>query len=109
MEQWEVTVNRRAQAAVYSRYAYYKDDLQTAINKPRWLLGRTWGNASESLKLESRFSDSYEESLTEKGHEFEWLKPLDSVVGHAGALVLYPSSKIEGATDPRSDGKAARI
>ena len=99
----------QTQAAVYSRYAYYEDDLQTAINKPRWLLGRTWGNASESLKLESRFSDSYEEILTEKGHEFEWLKPLDSVVGHAGALVLYPSSKIEGATDPRSDGKAAGI
>ncbi len=27
--------------------------------------------------------------------------------GIAGALVLYPSKKIEGAYDPRSDGKAS--
>ncbi|BCN94344.1 gamma-glutamyltransferase [Thiomicrorhabdus immobilis] len=97
----------QTQATVFSRYAYYGDDLQTAINKPRWLLGRTWGNASESLKLESRFPDFFAGELQEKGHEFEWLNPVDSAVGHAGALVLYPSSKIEGATDPRSDGKAA--
>ena len=97
----------QTQAAVYSRYAYYEDDLQTAINKPRWLLGRTWGNSSESLKLESRFPAAYGPSLMKKGHAFEWLSPLDSAVGHAGALVRYPSSRIEGAYDPRSDGKAS--
>lgn len=97
----------QTQAAVFSRYAYYDEDLQTAINQPRWLLGRTWGNASESLKLESRFPENYASELQRKGHDFEWLGPLDSSVGHAGALVRHPSLKIEGAFDPRSDGKAA--
>jgi gamma-glutamyltranspeptidase/glutathione hydrolase len=97
----------QTQAAVYSRYAYYGDDLQTAINKPRWLLGRTWGNSSESLKLESRFSDKYKVALLEKGHDIELLLPFDSAVGHAGALVFHPSKKIEGAYDPRSDGNAS--
>lgn len=97
----------QTQAAVFSRYAYYAEDLQTAINQPRWLLGRTWGNTSESLKLESRFPDEYAAELQRRGHDFEWLDSLDSSVGHAGALVRHPSSKIEGAFDPRSDGKAA--
>ena len=97
----------QTQAVVFSRYAYYNEDLQTAINNPRWLLGRTWGNSSESLKLESRFPDSYHSHLSEKGHDFEWLSPLDSAVGHAGALVRHTSSTIEGAYDPRSDGKAS--
>lgn len=97
----------QTQAAVFSRYAYYYEDLQTAINKPRWLLGRTWGNSSESLKLESRFPGNYHSLLQEKGHDFEWLSPLDSAVGHAGALVRHTTSKIEGAYDPRSDGKAS--
>jgi gamma-glutamyltranspeptidase/glutathione hydrolase len=29
--------------------------LQESISRPRWLLGRTWGQTSDSLKLEGRF------------------------------------------------------
>jgi len=97
----------QTQAAVFSRYAYYDEDLQTTINNPRWLLGRTWGNSSESLKLESRITDEYIESLKSKGHDIEMLSPLDSAVGHAGALVHFPSKEIKGAFDPRSDGKVS--
>lgn len=97
----------QTQAAVFSRYAYYNEDLQTSINNPRWLLGRTWGNSSQSLKLESRFSKEIQEELIKKGHDVEILSALDSAVGHAGALVYHPSKTIEGAYDPRSDGKAS--
>lgn len=97
----------QTQAAIFSRYAYYQEDLQTAINNPRWLLGRTWGNSSETLKLESRISTKCIEELKNKGHEVEILSSLDSAVGHAGALVYNPSKIIEGAFDPRSDGKTS--
>jgi gamma-glutamyltranspeptidase/glutathione hydrolase len=97
----------QTQAAIFSRYAYYDEDLQTSINNPRWLLGRTWGNSSESLKLESRISDECKKELLNKGHEIEMLSALDSAVGHAGALVNHPSQKKEGAFDPRSDGKVS--
>lgn len=97
----------QTQAAVFSRYAYYNEDLQTSINNPRWLLGRTWGNSSQSLKLESRFDGKLINDLKDKGHDVEILSELDSAVGHAGALVVHPSKKIEGAFDPRSDGKAS--
>jgi oxamate amidohydrolase len=97
----------QTQAAIFSRYAYYDEDLQTAINNPRWLLGRTWGNSSESLKLESRFDEKLIEELKAKGHDVEILTELDSAVGHAGALVYDTSKIIKGAFDPRSDGKAS--
>ena len=97
----------QTQAAVFSRYAYYEEDLSACINNPRWLLGRTWGNSSQSLKLESRFDTKIIEELKQKGNELEILESLDSAVGHAGAIVLHPSKKIEGAYDPRSDGKAS--
>jgi gamma-glutamyltranspeptidase/glutathione hydrolase len=97
----------QTQAAIFSRYAYYNEDLQTCINNPRWLLGRTWGNSSQSLKLESRFDEKLIEELKAKGHDVEILGEFDSAVGHAGALVYDKSKTIKGAFDPRSDGKAS--
>jgi len=97
----------QTQAALFSRYAYYNEDLQTSISNPRWLLGRTWGNSSQSLKLESRFDEELIKELKNKGHDVEILGELDSAVGHAGALVYDTTKTIKGAFDPRSDGKAS--
>jgi len=43
----------QTQAAVFSRYALFNQPLQTAVTAPRWLLGRTWGEQSTTLKLET--------------------------------------------------------
>ena len=45
----------QTQAAVFTRYARFGQPLQQAVSAPRWLLGRTWGDVSTSLKLENRF------------------------------------------------------
>ncbi len=45
----------QTQAALFTRYALYGEDLQEAISAPRWLLGRTWGESRTALRLESRF------------------------------------------------------
>jgi gamma-glutamyltranspeptidase/glutathione hydrolase len=82
-------------------------DAQSALNAPRWLLGRTWGDASETLKLEARFEMGVARALREWGHEVEILDPYDEAVGHAGAIVRYKSGALEGGADPRSDGGVA--
>ena len=41
------------------------------------------------------------------GHDAELIGPFDEVMGHAGALVIYPDGLMEGAADPRSDGQVA--
>jgi gamma-glutamyltranspeptidase len=97
----------QTQAAVFSRYAVFGQQLQRAVSAPRWLLGRTWGSMSETLKLESRFPSAVIEELRRRGHEVEVLAEFDETMGHAGALVRHASGGLEGGFDPRGDGAVA--
>jgi len=96
----------QTQATIFSRYAYQNENLQTAINNPRWLLGKTWGEETTSLKIENRFSDEVYKKLKSLGHNIEKIGDFDEMMGHAGAIVRHPSGLIEGAFDHRSDGAA---
>jgi oxamate amidohydrolase len=97
----------QTQAAVFSRYGFFGQGLQQAVTAPRWLLGRTWGSQSTTLKLESRFPAELAERLAAAGHDVEIVEPFSELMGHAGALVHHPDGLIEGAADPRSDGTVA--
>jgi gamma-glutamyltranspeptidase/glutathione hydrolase len=94
----------QTQAALFSRYARFGVDLQEAISAPRWLLGRTWGDQSTTLKLEDGFAEGLYTQLAEAGHDVERVGPLTATMGHAGAVVRLPEGSFIGATDPRSDG-----
>jgi gamma-glutamyltranspeptidase/glutathione hydrolase len=97
----------QTQATVFTRYAVFGQALQQAVSAPRWLLGRTWGQSSESLKLESRFPAAIAEGLRALGHEVDIIGDFDETVGHAGAIVRTPQGVFEGAFDPRSNGIVA--
>ena len=100
----------QTQAAVFTRYARFGQPLQQAVSAPRWLLGRTWGDQSTTLKLESRFDLDLVLALRDAGHAVEMLPDAFSdIMGHAGALVRNPDGLIEGAADPRSDGTVAAL
>lgn len=94
----------QTQSAVFSRYAMFGEKLQAAVTAPRWLLGKTWGEETMTLKLESRFAPELIAALREAGHNVEVLPSFTSTMGHAGAIVLNADGTFEGATDPRSDG-----
>jgi gamma-glutamyltranspeptidase/glutathione hydrolase len=96
----------QTQAAVFSRYAMFGQGLQAAVTAPRWLLGKTWGDDSVSLKLERRFDPALCDALKAAGHNVELVDEYFSVMGHAGALVRRSNGVLEGASDPRSDGAA---
>lgn len=97
----------QTQAAIFTRYARFGVGIQDAITRPRWLLGRTWGEPSVTLKLEDRFPTNLLASLAAAGHAVEPVAPFTALMGHAGALVRHPDGVFEGATDPRSDGQVA--
>jgi gamma-glutamyltranspeptidase/glutathione hydrolase len=80
---------------------------QAAIEAPRWLLGRTWGQTSDTLKLESRFAPEVVAELRRRGHDVELVQPYDEIVGHAGCIVRHSDGTFEGGADPRSDGSVA--
>ena len=97
----------QSQSAVFTRYALYGMSPQAAITAPRWLLGRTWGQVTDTLKLEARFSASVIDELRRRGHDVEVLKEFDETMGHAGAIVRHANGSLEGGFDPRSDGAVA--
>jgi len=97
----------QTQAALFSRYARFGVDLQQAISAPRWLLGRTWGEQSTTLKIEDGFAPDLYERLAAAGHDVERVGALTATMGHAGAVVRLADGSFQGASDPRSDGEAA--
>lgn len=99
----------QTQAAVYTRYVMYGEDLQAAVSAPRWLLGRTWGDVSINLKVESRFDPKLIEALKAAGHDVHVVDAYTGMMGHAGAVCVHANGLIEGATDPRADGICAAV
>lgn len=96
----------QVQSALFTRYVNYSMDLQEALNAPRWLLGRAWGETSNTLKLENRFPMEVLETLANMGHPVEVVGAYEEIMGHAGAVVRHANGVYESATDPRSDGAA---
>lgn len=94
----------QTQAAIFTRHVLFGQDLQAAVTAPRWLLGRTWGAESTTLKLEDRFDAGLIGALRAAGHAVEIVPAFSDAMGHAGAIVRRPDGTLEGATDPRSNG-----
>ena len=97
----------QTQAALFTRHVQFRQPLDEAIDRPRWLLGRTWGSTTTTLRLESRFDGNLVDRLLSAGHEIDVLSEAYSdIMGHAGAVVLHANGTLEGAHDPRADGGA---
>jgi len=103
----------QTQAAVFSRYGWQGTALADAIAQPRWLLGRTWGEDSTSLKIEEGFNEALYATLRNAGHVVERVSANNAMMGHAGAIVMGADTSenawFEGASDPRCDGRAAGL
>src|SRR5260370_40063683 len=83
--------------SVFARAVLYREPLEEAIDRPRWLLGRTWGSPRTNLRLEARFPASLVEQLAAAGHDVELLDESHSdLMGHAGAVVVHPNGMLEG-------------
>src|SRR5437660_1152259 len=97
----------QTQAIVFTRHLQFHEPLEQAIDRPRWLLGRTWGSPRTNLRLEGRIGAALPARPADAGHDVEMLDAAYSdLMGHAGAVVLHPDGSLEGAHDPRADGGA---
>jgi gamma-glutamyltranspeptidase/glutathione hydrolase len=100
----------QTQAALFTRHVLYRVPLEQAVDRPRWLLGRTWGSEQTNLRMESRHDGGLIDRLLSAGHDVEVLDaPYSDTMGHAGAVVLHANGTLEGVHDPRADGGAAGV
>jgi gamma-glutamyltranspeptidase/glutathione hydrolase len=86
----------QTQAAIFTRYILQGVPLQESISRPRWLLGRTWGQTSDSLKLEGRFPPMHRPPAG-AGSRRGGAGRFSEAMGHAGAIVRHPNGLFEGA------------
>lgn len=95
------------QAQVFFRHVAYGQSVAEALDRPRFLFGKTWGKPSATLKVENRFDGHLLEQLDRAGHEIELVdKPYADMFGHAGLLVRNLKGAIAAGHDPRADGGA---
>ncbi len=94
----------QTQSAILTRMVDYGMDPQTAIDCPRWVWGRTWGEETEELKLEARIPRQVREALARAGHQVSVVGDYDGVAGHAQAIMIGEGGRLYGGSDPRSDG-----
>jgi gamma-glutamyltranspeptidase len=98
------------QAILFSRHINFRQPLDAALDRPRFVAGRTWGAPQTSLFVESRFDGNLIEALIAAGHDVVQLaEPHAGMMGHAGAAVLHRNGTLEAAHDPRADGGAAGV
>ena len=95
----------QTQAALVTRLVDHGLGPQAAVEAPRWLLGRTWGEASKALRLESRFDGDVADSLRRRGHDVKLVEPWSDLTGHAQVIRLEDDG-LSGGSDPRADGAA---
>ncbi|MFC5648548.1 gamma-glutamyltransferase [Paenibacillus solisilvae] len=96
----------QTQTAIITRMIDYGMDPQQAINEPRWVWGRTWGENTSDLKIENRVDVQTIELLKKAGHEVKVVTDFDGVMGHAQAIRIDEQGFLSGGVDPRGDGLA---
>lgn len=94
----------QTQACLFSRYVYQQMSLSESVSKPRWLLGRTWGDSNNNLRLEEQLYQTYQQVLSALGHDVTGVSNNNELMGHAGAIVVNAMGASSATSDPRSDG-----
>ena len=93
--------------AVVTRYVDFNHDVQTAVDNPRWLYGRTWGDTTRALRVENRFDEEVFAWLRKRGHQVEITEAWCDFMGHAAAIkVDHRTGVLSGAADARGEGIA---
>jgi gamma-glutamyltranspeptidase/glutathione hydrolase len=96
----------QTQAAIATRVIDHGCSVQQAIDDPRWVLGRTWGESHRGLRLEARFGSALADVLSARGLEnVSLVEDYSDTMGHAQAIQVF-GDHLEAATDPRCDGAA---
>ncbi|MGH7356192.1 MAG: gamma-glutamyltransferase, partial [Candidatus Rokuibacteriota bacterium] len=95
----------QTQAALVTRLVDKGFGPQAAVEAPRWLYGRTWGEESRALRVEDRFAREAVESLRARGHDMQVVEAWSDLMGHAHAIRL-DADGLTGGSDPRADGAA---
>jgi len=96
-------------SALLTRLIDYGMAPDEALSHPRFLLGRTFSDSRDNLKLESDAGEAVFAALAERGHAVAALPKHSALAGQAGVIAIAEDGLATGAHDPRSDGAALAV
>ena len=98
----------QTQTSILTRVVDFGLDVQAAIEAPRILYGRSWGDSAQKLLIESCAGATVCEALVARGHDPEVVSWPHTRMGTAQAIRLRgPGAEfLEGGADPRGEGLA---
>ncbi|OBZ19017.1 gamma-glutamyltransferase [Bacillus sp. FJAT-27264] len=94
----------QTQTLMLTRMLDYGMNPQQAISEPRFVWGRTWGEATEELRVEDRIHGDVIQALHTAGHKVNVVGSMAKVMGHANAIMIDENGFLHGGVDPRADG-----
>ncbi|WP_087688586.1 gamma-glutamyltransferase family protein [Pandoraea sp. PE-S2R-1] len=96
-------------SALLTRLIDYGMSPHEALSHPRFLLGRTFSDSRDNLKLESDAGEAVFAALAARGHAIASLPKHSPLAGQAGVIAIAEDGRASGAHDPRSDGAALAV
>lgn len=94
---------------VLTRLIDFGETPAVALAGPRFLLGKTFSDSRDSLKIESDVGAVTLADLAARGHELSPIEPQSPLAGLAGAIRIGGDGAVEGAHDPRGEGVAEAV
>lgn len=82
----------------------YRQSIDRALRMPRFLLGRSFFDSTDNLKLERDISPDSAVGLAELGHEVELIPAQSPMTGHAGIISIDRDGTRHAMHDPRGEG-----
>lgn len=94
---------------ILSRLIDHGFDPLAALSAPRFLLGKTFSDSRDTLKIENAVGGDVVTALAARGHDVMPIDALSALSGQAGVICRSENGWLQGAHDPRSDGYAIGI
>ncbi|MFY1668018.1 gamma-glutamyltransferase family protein [Pseudomonas sp. Pseu.R1] len=94
----------QTQMVLASQLIDYRQPVDRALRMPRFLLGRSFFDSTDNLKLEGDISPETAVGLADLGHEVEMIPSLSPMTGHAGVISVDRDGFLHAMHDPRGEG-----
>jgi oxamate amidohydrolase len=92
---------------VLARLIDFEETPASALAGPRFLLGKTFSDSRDSLKIESDVGSATPADLAARGYELSPIEHQNPLAGLAGVIRI--DGVMEGAHDPRGEGIAEAV
>lgn len=96
----------QTQMVIATQLIDYEQSIEQALNAPRFLLGRSFFDSTDNLKLEANISPKVVQELIRRGHHTETIDKLSPYTGLAGIIAIGADGVRRAHYDPRSQGSS---